>query len=46
VWKKAQKRPRFALKKALQLLSENFLNVLPAKLEFGAASLIWINDGI
>jgi hypothetical protein len=24
VWKKAQERPRFALKKALQLLSENF----------------------
>jgi hypothetical protein len=40
VWKKAQKRPRFALKKALQLLSESFLNVLLARIKFAAASLI------
>jgi hypothetical protein len=38
--KKTQKRPRFALKKALQVLRENFLNVLQAKLEVAAASLI------
>jgi hypothetical protein len=27
VWKKAQKRPHFTLKNALQLLSHSFLNV-------------------
>jgi hypothetical protein len=44
--KKTQKRSRFGLKKALQVLRENFLlNVLQAKLEVAAASLIWINDG-
>jgi hypothetical protein len=40
VGKKTQKRPRCALKKAL----ENFLNVLQAKLEAAAASLMWVKQ--
>lgn len=46
VWKKAQKRPRFALKKALQLLSERFLNVLQIKIISAAASLTQIKCAI
>ena len=44
VWKNNPKASASCIEKDLQLLSENFPNVLEAKFEVAATSLIWVND--